>query len=595
MKKIKKKSRYRIGNAVLPSNYLELFFDTIKQNWQRIILMGIMLFIFFLPALACLFINDYYFLQLSTSSSYSQSEIDALRITSRNLFDIGVCVGIVISSIGISGLSRVNLLIAREEGLFFFKDLNKGIKQNIKSNIIFFIVYAVLLYCCLLVINNVNSAYLKFIPFAVVQTIFFPVLLINIETTSIYSWKLKDSFRNAFIIYIKNFFIFILFAFLYTAVVLFNLIPYIFLKYILIALSIILIYPFINLALRVYSNKILDRDINKENYPEIYKKGIFEKEEDPLIENSIKKYYGPTSNFNSIKHDPYLDTYFYHLCSYVNENDYEKLITSQSTVWPKEDILISLNYLRGLAYEHQTTFVNKRDYSALGLLQKEKSKVAIVAAGGGYASVCTLPEGLPVCVELHKKGFAVFSVTYPLKENAKKSINTLKSFIKLLINKQNQMNIDMNEYIVIGFSAGAHLVGLLGTNNFGLQNDGIELPKLIGLCYPVITMKDECSVGTRNNLLGNEPSEEDLNNYSIEQHVDEKYPHVYIWHCERDNVVPFSNSLKMVNALKTNNIDYVFEHFDDDRHGLALGNNTPAQGWVDRLCDYYFSIIKNNC
>ena len=51
----------------------------------------------------------------------------------------------------------------------------------------------------------------------------------------------------------------------------------------------------------------------------------------------------------------------------------------------------------------------------------------------------------------------------------------------------------------------------------------------------------------------------------------------------------------MVNALKTNNIDYVFEHFDDDRHGLALGNNTPAQGWVDRLCDYYFSIIKNNC
>ena len=592
MRKIKKKSRYKNGNAILPSNYLELFFDTIKQNWQRIILMGIMLFIFFLPTLVCLFISDYYFLQLSTSTSYSQAEIDALRITSRNLFDIGICVGIIISSFGISGLSRVNLLVAREEGLFFFKDLNKGIRQNLKSNILFFTIYAVLLYCSLLVINNVNSAYLKFIPLAVVQTIFFPALLVNIETTSIYAWKIKDSFRNAFIIYIKNFFVVIIFALLYTAIILFNLIPYIFLKYVLIGITIILVYPFINLALRVYFNKILDRDINKDNYPEIYKRGIYEKESDPTMETSIKKYYGPTSNFNSIKHDPYLDTYFDHLCSYVTEKEYEKLLTEQLDVWPKEDILISLNYLRYLSYEHQTTFLNKRDYSALGLLQKEKSKVAIVLAGGGYSNVCVLPEGLPVCVELHKKGFAVFSVTYPLKEKAKESVYILKTFIKLLINKQNQMNIDMNEYIVIGFSAGAHLAGLLGTDNFGLQNDNIELPKLIGLCYPVITMKDEYEQGTRRTLLGNDPTEEDINDYSIEQHVDNNYPNVYIWHCERDNVVPYSNSLKFVDALKENNIDYIFEHFDDERHGLALGNNTPAQGWVDRLCDYYFSIIK---
>ena len=148
-----KKNKYANKEAVLPSNYLELFFDTIKQNWQKIVLMGIILFLFFLPTLASSFVSDYYFLQLSSSSNYTQAEIDALRITSRNLFNIGVCLGFVIASIGISGLSRINLLVAREEGLFFFKDFNKGVKQNIKSNIIFFIIYAILLYFSLLAIK----------------------------------------------------------------------------------------------------------------------------------------------------------------------------------------------------------------------------------------------------------------------------------------------------------------------------------------------------------------------------------------------------------------------------------------------------------
>lgn len=587
-----KKNKYANKEAVLPSNYLELFFDTIKQNWQRIILMGIILFLFFLPTLASSFVSDYYFLQLSSSSNYTQAEIDALRITSRNLFNIGVCLGFVIASIGISGLSRINLLVAREEGLFFFKDFNKGVKQNTKSNIIFFIIYAILLYFSLLAINNLNTNFLGYIPLAIVQTIFFPVLLVNIETTSIYSWKMKDCFRNSFIIYIKNFFIVILFALLYTAIILLNLIPYIFLKYVLMGVTIVFIYPFINLALRVYFNKILDRDINKEHYPEIYKKGIYEHQDDAFIENTVKKYYGEMSNYNSIKHDTYLGPYFYHLCSYVNEKEYDNRLLDQDDVWPKQDMLDSLNYLRYLVYINQTTFLNKKDYSALGYVQKERSKVAIVIAGGGYGSVCTLPEALPVCIDLYKKGFTVFSVVYPVKEKAKESLGVLKSFISLLINKQTRMNIDMEDYIVIGFSAGAHLTGLLGTDNLGLQNDNIPLPKLLGLCYPVVSMKESQELGTYKNLLGDNATDEEKDKYSLELHVGDDYPNVFIWQCERDNVVSFNNSLLMVESLKKHHINFVFEHFDDDKHGYGLANHTIAEGWLNRLYDFYKSLIN---
>lgn len=276
MKIYRKKSRYSNRDATLPSNYGELFFDTIKQNWQRIILIGIFSFFFFLPVLVFMFMKDYYFLSLA-SKEYTEAEIDALKITSRNLLNIGVALGIVFASIGVSGLSRINLLTSREEGCFFFKDFNKGVKQNLKSNIIFFLIYGILIYLSLLVMNNVNAKYLIYIPFGVVQTLFFPLVLINIETTSIYDCSLKDAFRNSTFIYIKNFIFVFLFSLGLTSILLLELVSYIFLKYILYALSIVIIYPFIILGMRVYFNKILDRDINKEHYPEIYKMGIYER------------------------------------------------------------------------------------------------------------------------------------------------------------------------------------------------------------------------------------------------------------------------------------------------------------------------------
>ena len=203
---MKKNRKYSTKGVRLPSNYWELYFDTIKQNWRTIFGIGLMSLLFFLPSLGFMFWRDYYFLQLTTSN-YSETEIDALRITSANYINIGVALGIILSSIGVSGLSRLNLLVAREQGFFFMKDFNKGIRQNFVRNFVFYLIYGILIYCSLLVSNNTNGGFVSYIPLGIVQVIFFPILLINIETTAIYSWKLKDSFRNSFIIFIKNFFV----------------------------------------------------------------------------------------------------------------------------------------------------------------------------------------------------------------------------------------------------------------------------------------------------------------------------------------------------------------------------------------------------
>lgn len=276
---MRRNDRNRSGFESLPKNYRELFFDTLKQNWRTFFLVGLISLLFFLPTLVFMFLNDYYFLSISSNESYTLAEVDALRITAANYFNIGASVGIVIACIGISGLSRVNLFLSREEGVFFFQDFNKGVRQNTKNNIVFFIIYAILIYFSFFVTNNIaGNMFLLFLPFALVQTIFFPLLLINVETTSIYSWSIKDSFRNAFIIYIKNFVFVLIFSTLFTSILLLNLIQHIVIKYISFVLFIVIIYPLLAISFRVFMNRALDRDINKKNYPEIYKKGIYTEE-----------------------------------------------------------------------------------------------------------------------------------------------------------------------------------------------------------------------------------------------------------------------------------------------------------------------------
>lgn len=584
------KNQYSKKDARLPSNYLELFYDTVKQNWQTILLIGLFSFLFFLPSLAMMFWKDYHFLQLTSSSAYDQNEIDALKITSRNIFNIGVCLGIVFSSIGVSGLSRITLLVSREEGLFFFKDFNKGVRQNFKANFVFFLIYAILIYFSLLAINNINSQnFLIYIPLAMVQAIFFPMLLVNVETTSIYSWRLRDSFRNSALIYVRNFLIVFLFSAILTLSLLFHFIPYIFLKYILISSFVLLVYPFVILAMRVCLNRCLDRDINKEHYPEIYKRGIYENQNDEYFEKVVTQFYGPLSTPKTIKNDPYLDIYYYHLCSFLLETDLGKPLIDLNENWPKEAMIDSLNHLRGLAYQRQLKWI-KKDYSALGLMQKEKSKVAIVLAGGAYRDVRVLPEGLPVAVQLFNKGLTVFSFAYPTGSEAENSVSSLKSFLKTLLKNENRWNLDMEDYLIIGFGAGGHLASEMGTNNFGLAKEELPLPKLLGLCYPVITMGKETEIEARNNLLGENPSKEKEDGRCIELHVDKHYPNCFIWHCEKDDVVPYANSLLLVDSLTKADVDFRFEHFDIKLHGCGLANGTAVEGWVDRLWDYYLSL-----
>ncbi len=297
--------------------------------------------------------------------------------------------------------------------------------------------------------------------------------------------------------------------------------------------------------------------------------------------------YNYESKYNDIFTDPILGKYAFHLASFADRN--KKIVVSDLNPWPEKESIDCLNFLISLSKTERIVYKELSENSSFLLLKQERpSKLAIVVAGGGYGCVCTLPESLPVAVKLYKEGFSALTFTYGTMDKAIHATDDLNCLIKYLDLNKGKLNIDINDYIVAGFSAGAHLVGLLGTSNFGYETTYLPKPGLLILSYPVVTMLEPyCSLATRENLLGKSPSMEEKINYSLELHVDKGFPRTFIWQCNKDNVVDSHNSLLMGNALKQAKIEHCYITYPSEVHGYGIATNTVASSWFEKMLYFY--------
>lgn len=266
-------------------------------------------------------------------------------------------------------------------------------------------------------------------------------------------------------------------------------------------------------------------------------------------------------------------------------------------LWRNDETIKSLNFIQRLYDKNKAEFIflnkNRPDVNILLMKQEKISKLAIVIAGGGYCSVATAVEGVSIGQHLYEKGFNVAILTYSIYKDAigDKSIEDLICAVKYLNEHKKELKIDMDNYLVGGCSAGGHLAARLGTNNSGYLINNLPKPGLIYLAYPVIDMGKYAHVGSRDCVLGTNPTDEDIDKVSIQKHVDKTYPPVFLWQCQRDNVVDIHNSILMNEALNKANIKHIYETFDSDAHGWGIGTNTLADGWVDRMLTFYKKVI----
>ena len=139
----------------------------------------------------------------------------------------------------------------------------------------------------------------------------------------------------------------------------------------------------------------------------------------------------------------------------------------------------------------------------------------------------------------------------------------------------------------MGFSAGGHLAASFGTQSLGYAHYGLPAPAALILSYPVVTMEEKTHAGSKNLLVGKNAAANMVQAYSIEKQITMNYPPSYVWQFDHDNMVPSDNSRMLVEAIRRYGSPCEYETFPGVSHGVGLGTDTPAEGWLERAVSFW--------
>lgn len=187
-------------------------------------------------------------------------------------------------------------------------------------------------------------------------------------------------------------------------------------------------------------------------------------------------------------------------------------------------------------------------------------------------------------------GYFTASIEYRLTQEAifPAQIHDCKAAVRFLRAKAADYKIDAERIGVIGLSAGGHLAALLGTSGGVEELEGdLGYPEQSSRVQAVINMFGPTDITTmiadRGRRLGAVSPEDELVGGPLEEnlelarqaspltYVDATDPPFLILHGDKDQVVPFVQSVKFDQALRAAGVDSTFVRMRNGGHGLRPG------------------------
>lgn len=262
----------------------------------------------------------------------------------------------------------------------------------------------------------------------------------------------------------------------------------------------------------------------------------------------------------------------------------------------------STNYaMKEIRIEKDGQFLGYRSIShpSLTIYLPEKNiatgAAVVICPGGGYGMESYRLEGTNIAEAFQKRGITAFILKYRLPSDSimtDKSVGPLQDAqqaIKTVRQQATEWNINPARIGIMGFSAGGHLASTAGTHfekSYIPNSENTSLrPDFLILVYPVISMKDELTHGgSRNNLLGKSPSEEQIALFSNDLQIKSNTPPTWLTHTGDDSVVPVENSIRFYQELIRNKVPAEMHLYPKGNHGFILYMN--PEDWMLPLFDW---------
>lgn len=213
---------------------------------------------------------------------------------------------------------------------------------------------------------------------------------------------------------------------------------------------------------------------------------------------------------------------------------------------------------------------------------KDAKTCVLVCPGGGYHKLAYIHEGTMVAEMLNKKGIAAAVLHYRMPNgNCTIPIEDVRQSMRILRKRlPSETKIG-----IIGFSAGGHLASTALTHLDTASADyPLVRPDFGILVYPVITLGDLTHRGSRENLLGKNPSQALVDEYSNQLRVSRNTPPTLVFFTTEDKTVPVKNGLMFYQALIEKNVPAELHVYARGKHGFGMRTrNLPSDTWPETL------------
>lgn len=231
-----------------------------------------------------------------------------------------------------------------------------------------------------------------------------------------------------------------------------------------------------------------------------------------------------------------------------------------------------------------------------------RKPAVLILPGGGYFRT-SAREMEPVALKFLTRGYAAFVLEYscaphsfptPLREAA-----MAMAYIRT---NCTEFEVDPHMIAAIGFSAGGHLCGMLGTmydcpEVAELGGPSMLRPDALGLNYPVAISWGRTHADSFINISGGD--EALAARLSLDRLARPDMPPVFLWHTRDDESVPCRNSLVLANALEQAGVDFALHLYRHGKHGLSTADTLvypvggvpeiswDVPGWIDAEIRYF--------
>jgi len=233
--------------------------------------------------------------------------------------------------------------------------------------------------------------------------------------------------------------------------------------------------------------------------------------------------------------------------------------------------------------------------------QENKGAAVLICPGGGYQHLAYIISGMQLAKWFNTLGISAFVLNYRLpnspdvRQREIAPLQDAQRAMRIIRANAEKWQIKPEKIGVLGTSAGGHLAANLGTSTEDATKINDELdkfpfnPNFMILVSPVITMGEYAHAGSRKNLLGENPSRQLIEKYSLEKQVTATTPPAFIVHAADDKAVNPRNSLMFYNALLDKSISASLHIFPNGGHAIALRNNPGSTETWTNLCEMWLT------